>query len=123
MSLFIFNACINLFFLHFSCIWQLLGAAAKGGEWKPDMFMIHPNVTLWMWEMILVLPNVAAIPIISLCGLMPPSDLRSPYQVDLSDGRVTNVENHLGELVQVRCVVVVCYILLCFNLFIFTLQT
>ena len=76
-----------------------LKAAARGGAWKPDLSMVSFTGSVWLLEMILMLPHALYYPLAKLTGFDFP-DLPSPGQVDLTNGRTTMVSWHLQEIVE-----------------------
>ena len=74
-------------------------AGSKG--WKPDFLLINENLSLFAFELILVLPNILFLPIFRALGLMPSPHLVSPGQMDLSEGRKTTCSKAIKELLDI----------------------
>lgn len=81
-----------------------LTIAARGGGWRASFTLVSSTgaINPWLLEMLLVLPApIAVFQLFAWCfGILPPVGLISPGQLDLSEGRKTMCEAHLGELVQ-----------------------
>jgi hypothetical protein len=75
--------------------------AARGGEWKPDLLLINPNLTPWMLEMVLALPNALFFAVFWFLRLLPAAGVISPGQLDIVEGRKSMVDWHFAEIVQV----------------------
>lgn len=81
-----------------------LSVAARGGGWRASFTLVSSTgaVNPWLLEMLLVLPMpLALFHLAAWClGILPPLGIMSPGQLDLSEGRKTMCQTHLGELVQ-----------------------
>lgn len=86
--------------------------AAKGGVWKPDLLLINANLTPWVLEMILALPNALFFAAFWWLRLLPGAGVISPGQLDIVEGRKSMLDWHFAEIVQVslswRCGVCCC---------------
>jgi len=80
----------------------VLDVAAKGGVWKPDLLLIHPNLTPWVLEMVLALPDALFFSVFWWLRLLPATGIISPGQLDIVEGRKSMLDWHFAELVQVR---------------------
>ena len=81
--------------------------------WKPDLLLINANLTPWMLEMILALPNALFFVVFWWLRLLPPDGVISPGQLDIVEGRKSMLDWHFAELVQVRfCILFFCSVCL-----------
>mmetsp|Transcript_4591 Transcript_4591/g.4110 ORF Transcript_4591/g.4110 Transcript_4591/m.4110 type:complete len:407 (-) Transcript_4591:35-1255(-) len=78
---------------------QVLSKAARGNGWKPDLYLITTVLTFWMWEMSLLLPDVISVILYFILRLLPP-DIISYIQFDLNNGRNSNIEFTLGDIIK-----------------------
>lgn len=83
--------------------------AAKGGVWKPDLLLINANLTPWMLEMILALPDALFFATFWWLRLLPAAGVISPGQLDIVEGRKSMLDWHFAEIVQVSCCFGGCY--------------
>jgi len=81
---------------------QILDVAAKGGVWKPDLLLINANLTPWVLEMILALPNALFFAAFWWLRLLPGAGVISPGQLDIVEGRKSMLDWHFPEIVQVN---------------------
>jgi hypothetical protein len=75
--------------------------ASKNGTWKPDLLLVSSVITPKILEMILIMPDLVFNLSFYLLDLFPNSQVISPGQLDLMEGRKTMTAIHLNEMVEV----------------------
>ena len=75
-----------------------LETAARGGEWRADLLLIHPFITPRAIEMWLCFPTFL-FRVVGWClTILPPHSLHSNVAHDLQNGRKSTISTSLGEL-------------------------
>ena len=73
-------------------------ASHGGGGWAPDLLLISPLLSPWLYEMMLCLPTIIFRLAAWAMNILPPSSLPSTVLLDIDEGRTTMISTSLGEL-------------------------